>query len=166
MVVQIPQRFIAVHGLSPFSAAIRLMSFGVFVPVSSAVAAVLMGRLKIPPCWIVLFGSILQVAGTVLLAQLDDYHEIRPSQYGFQIIAGTGVGFVNAALTLLVPYVMDKRDLGTWFPKYIDGRMPQYVLTLYSYWDLCHSPASGSGGRGGHFHCSSNFHTLHSNASA
>jgi hypothetical protein len=32
-------------------------------------------------------------------------------QYGYQILTGTGVGFFNAALILLVPYVVEKRDL-------------------------------------------------------
>ncbi|ORX97750.1 MFS multidrug transporter-like protein [Clohesyomyces aquaticus] len=112
-VVQIPQRFSTVYGLSPFVAATKLLSFGVFVPAGSSLAAGLMGKLRIPPCWVVLGGAILQITGLVLLSEMSDWRTINSSQYGFQILAGTGVGFVNAALTLLVPYAMEKRDLAT-----------------------------------------------------
>lgn len=48
----------------------------------------------------------------VLLARIDHSAQIDTSQYPFQVMAGLGVGVVNAALTLLVPYVIDKKDPG------------------------------------------------------
>ena len=110
--VQIPQRFMTVHGLSPLSAATKLLSFGVPVAGGSSVAAALMGKLKIPPCWVILFGAILQIIGLVLLTRINDISKIYKAQYAYQVVTGVGVGFINAALTLLVPYVMDKKDLG------------------------------------------------------
>lgn len=103
-----------VNGLSPLAAAVRLLSFGAFVPTGSAVAGALMGRPKIPPCWIVLFGSILQLFGTIFLSRIGTSYQVEATQYGCQILIGTGVGFVNAGLILLVPYAMQKRDLGTY----------------------------------------------------
>ncbi|KAF2441993.1 MFS general substrate transporter [Karstenula rhodostoma CBS 690.94] len=111
--VQIPQRFMTVHGLSPFAAATKLLSFGVLVAGGSSIAAALMGKLKIPPCWVILFGAILQVIGLVLLTRINDSSKIDKTQYGYQVITGLGVGFINAALTLLVPYVMHRKDLAT-----------------------------------------------------
>jgi dipeptide/tripeptide permease len=101
-----------VHGLSPFSAATKLLSFGLPVAGGSSIAAALMGKLKIPLCWVIFFGAILQVVGLVLLTRINDTPKIDTAQYAYQILTGLGVGFINAALTLLVPYVMDKKDLG------------------------------------------------------
>jgi hypothetical protein len=102
--VQISQRFMTVHVLSPFSADTKLLSFGFPVAGGSSIAAALMGKLKIPPCWMILFGAILQVVGLVLLTRVNDTPKIDKAQYAYQILTGLGVGFINAALTLLVPY--------------------------------------------------------------
>ncbi|PVI00423.1 MFS multidrug transporter-like protein [Periconia macrospinosa] len=111
--VQIPQKFMTVHGLAPLPAAIKLLSFGVLVAGGSSLSAALMGKFKIPPCWVVLFGTILQIIGLVLLTRINDVTKIDKAQYAYQVMTGLGVGFLNAALTLLVPYVMDKKDLAT-----------------------------------------------------
>jgi hypothetical protein len=111
-IAQIPQRFITVNGLSPLAAAARLLTYGAFVPFGSGVAGAMMGKPRIPPCWIMLAGSLMEILGIALLSQIDTSSHISASQYAFQIIAGTGTGFVNSGLILLVPYAMDKRDLG------------------------------------------------------
>jgi hypothetical protein len=110
-VVQIPQRFMTVNGLSAFAAAVRLLPFGAFVPAGSSLAAGLMGKPKVPPCWILLAGIIMQALGVVFLSRTSTASHIDTAEYGFQILTGTGAGFMNAALILLVPYAMEKRDL-------------------------------------------------------
>ncbi|KAF2256481.1 MFS general substrate transporter [Trematosphaeria pertusa] len=109
--IQIPQRFMTVYGLSPFNAALRLLTFGAFVPAGSSIAAALMGKLKIPPCFIILAGAALQLVGAILLSDIPTDTVIHPRQYGFQILLGTGIGFVACGLILLVPFAMEKRDL-------------------------------------------------------
>ena len=111
-IAQIPQRYITVSGLSPLAAAVRLLTYGAFVPFGSAVAGALMGKPRIPPCWIILAGSLMEVLGITLLAWIDTSSHIDASQYAYQIIAGTGTGLVNSGLIMLVPYAMEKRDLG------------------------------------------------------
>lgn len=113
--IQIPQRFMTVYGLSPFNAALRLLTFGAFVPAGSSIAAALMGKLKIPPCFIILAGAALQLVGAILLSDIPTDTVIHPRQYGFQILLGTGIGFVACGLILLVPFAMEKRDLGKSF---------------------------------------------------
>ncbi|KAH6865804.1 MFS multidrug transporter-like protein [Alternaria rosae] len=110
-IAQIPQRFITVNGLSPLAAAARLLTYGAFVPFGSGIAGAMMGKPRIPPCWIILGGSLMEILGIALLSQIDTSSHIDASQYAFQIIAGTGTGLVNSGLILLVPYAMDKRDL-------------------------------------------------------
>lgn len=70
------------------------------------------GKLRIAPCYIVLAGAILELIGVALLSQISTAPEIDSSQYGFQVLAGLGTGMINAALIILTPYLMEKRDLG------------------------------------------------------
>ncbi|KAF1966753.1 MFS general substrate transporter [Bimuria novae-zelandiae CBS 107.79] len=109
--VQIPQRYMTVNGLSSLDAAVRLLSFGALVPSSSTFAAALMGKLQIPPSFIILAGSVLQLIGAVLFSRVPSNSDIHPDQYGYQVILGVGVGFVMCGLILLVPFVMEERDL-------------------------------------------------------
>jgi hypothetical protein len=111
-IAQIPQRFVTVNDVSPLSAAIRLLTFGAFIPIGSTLAGALMGKGRLPPCYVVLAGAILEIIGVVLLSRIDTSVHVDNAQYGFQVIAGLGTGMINAALILLIPYIMEKRDLG------------------------------------------------------
>lgn len=111
--VQIPQRFMTVNALSSLDAALRLLALGAFVPSGSMFAALLMGRIKIPPCFVVLAGAVLQVVGAILLSRIPSDLQIRREQYGYQAILGLGIGFVACGLIMLVPFVMEQQDLGT-----------------------------------------------------
>jgi MFS family permease len=110
--VQIPQRFMAVNGLSSSEAAVRLLAFGAFIPAGSILATVLMNKPRIPAAVIVLAGACLQIIGAILLWRIPTSTQIYRPQYAYQVLLGTGVGFLAAALLLLVPFIMDKQDLG------------------------------------------------------
>jgi dipeptide/tripeptide permease len=88
------------------------LTFGAMIPIGSALAGALMGRPRIPPCGVVLAGAILEIIGVVLLSRISTSPHIDSAQYGFQVLAGLGTGMINAALIILVPYIMEKRDLG------------------------------------------------------
>jgi hypothetical protein len=111
-IVQLPQRFMTVNGLSPLAAGARLLPFGAFVPTGAGIAVTLMDRFEVPPTFICISGAILQVAGLVLLSRASGSRAVEPSQYGFQIITAVGNGFVNTAAILMIPYVVENRDLG------------------------------------------------------
>jgi hypothetical protein len=111
-IVQIPQRFVTVNDVSELSASLRLLSFGAMIPVGSAVAGALMGKPRIPPIWTILIGAIMEIVGVVLLSRISTSPEIDTAQYGFQVLAGFGNGMINASLIILIPYIMEKRDLG------------------------------------------------------
>lgn len=74
-----------------------------------------MGRARVRAEYILLAGGIFEIVGTILLSKTSTGLQIPRAQYGFQVLTGTGVGFFNAALILLVPYVLEKRDLGKKF---------------------------------------------------
>ena len=109
--IQIPQRYQAVNGVSTLSAGAKLIPYSLMSPVGSAVAAALMKR-KISPLLILVAGGVFQTIGISLLSTLGSSKHISPSQYGYQILAGIGVGLNIATVTLMTPPLIDKRDLG------------------------------------------------------
>lgn len=111
-VFQIPQRYMTVNGLSPFHAAVRLLAFGGLVPIGSGLTGLFLRRFRLQPCIVIGLGAVFQIAGTALLSQSSSEFEIHPSQYGYQILIGIGLGFVMPALIYVLPFTQEKRDLG------------------------------------------------------
>jgi drug/metabolite transporter (DMT)-like permease len=103
------------------------------IPIGSALAGALMGKPRIPPCGVVLAGAILEIIGVVLLSRISTSPHIDSTQYGFQVLAGLGTGMINAALIILVPYIMEKRDLG----KKTNLLYSVCLLTGHSRWFRC-----------------------------
>ncbi|KAF2825549.1 MFS general substrate transporter [Ophiobolus disseminans] len=110
-VVQIPQRFIVLYGMSPLAAGIRLLPFAMMTPVGSIWAALLLDRKLVTPNALLLVGGALQTIGVTLFATLTAGRETLPRQYGFQVLIGIGIGFVSTATFLLGPLKMEERDL-------------------------------------------------------
>jgi len=161
-IAQIPQRFITVNGLSPLAAAARLLTYGAFVPFGSGIAGAMMGKPRIPPCWIILGGSLMEILGIALLSQIDTSSHIDASQYAFQIIAGTGTGLVNSGLILLVPYAMDKRDLGKLFTTFTHACVQDFrLLTTTSRWLSSYIAVPHPGRSSRYRHRYIHLHTLH-----
>jgi hypothetical protein len=113
--VQLPQRFIVLYGMSPLAAGVRLLPFALMTPVGSVFSALLLNKKHVTPNALLLMGGALQTIGVTLLAKLTEGRDTLPRQYGFQILIGTGIGFVTTAAFLLVPIKMEKRDLGMFF---------------------------------------------------
>ncbi|OTA83132.1 hypothetical protein M434DRAFT_36824 [Hypoxylon sp. CO27-5] len=106
----VPQRFQLVYGTSGLNAGVRLIPFTVVIPVSSIVASILAGKLKVPPLYLLIVGSCLQVIGFAFLGTLPSTLDIPPRIYGFEIIAGWGCGINFALLFILIPWVNEKPD--------------------------------------------------------
>jgi hypothetical protein len=86
------------------------------VPMGAVIGAIIIGRTNIPPIYFLFAGGLLEVMGTAGLSQTSNTHKIWGPQYVFQILVGPGCGFFNGTLTLLVPFALEKRDLGMHFP--------------------------------------------------
>ncbi|KAF2825489.1 hypothetical protein CC86DRAFT_419528 [Ophiobolus disseminans] len=71
----------------------------------------MMNKPKLPAAVIVLTGACLQLIGAICLARIPTHTQLYRPQYGFQVLIGAGVGFSAAGLILLVPYIVQKRDL-------------------------------------------------------
>lgn len=132
LVAQVPQRFITVNDLSPLDAAVRLLTFGAIIPIGGVIAATFVKK-GVPPMWLVLFGAIIEIIGIVLLSRISTTEAIDKSQYGYLFMAGLGSGIIINCLVMLVPYIMEKRDLGKRMrPKEVADNL----LTSLSRW-LC-----------------------------
>ncbi|KAK4208331.1 MFS general substrate transporter [Rhypophila decipiens] len=113
-VYQLPQRFMVLHGLPPLDAGIRVMAYTGVAPISSILTAGI-AKKGVPPIYIVLFVSCLQVIGFALLGSLststDDIRTIGSAQYGYQVIAGFGCGSNISLLGLMTPFSVKEKDL-------------------------------------------------------
>ncbi|KAI1382510.1 putative multidrug resistance protein fnx1 [Hypoxylon trugodes] len=105
----IPQRFQLVYGTSGLDAGVRLIPFTVTIPAGMIFSSTIAGRLKVPPLYLLLAGSCLQVIGFALLGTLPLSLEIPGRIYGFEFIAGWGCGMNFALLFVLIPFVNEKR---------------------------------------------------------
>lgn len=113
MIVNLPQRFQAVDGLSPTAAGLRLLPLLLCSPFASGLSGVLVTKFKIPPFYIILFGSVLQLIGIGLSSSIStNLPNIPSTQYGYEILMGFGFGFGLSTLLLYVPLIVSKKDTG------------------------------------------------------
>ncbi|KAI1338781.1 putative multidrug resistance protein fnx1 [Xylariaceae sp. FL0016] len=106
----VPQRFQLVYGLSGLQAGVRLIPFTLAIAFGSVFGSTLASKRKIPPIYLVLVGSCLQVIAFALLSNLSLDLKIAPKIYGFEIIAGWGCGINFALLFIMVPFLAGRRD--------------------------------------------------------
>ena len=107
----IPQRYQLVYGMSGLDAGVRLIPFTVILPIGTIFSSILAGK-KIPPIYILISWSCLQVIGFALLSTLPTTSELPLRMYGFEVIAGWGCGMNFTLLLVAVPFVTEKRDHG------------------------------------------------------
>lgn len=112
VVVDLSQRFQAVNNLSALDAGVRLLPYAIFAPLGSLVSNVIFTRRK-ASLTLLTFGASLQLIGLVLLATLPVSTSIPASQYGYEIIAGFGVGITFGTLVTITPSSVDPQDLAT-----------------------------------------------------
>ena len=108
--IQIPLRFQAVNNLSPLGAGVRLLPYAVINPIGSVVSPFVAGRYKVPPVYILLFGSVLQIIGFALLSSSSTTEAIDRAVYAYEAIAGFGLGSNLSCLIALTPFTVEKRD--------------------------------------------------------
>jgi hypothetical protein len=78
----------------------------------SIVSAGLCKSLRIPPIYIIIVGSILQVLGIIFTSRTSTTDVDWNGLYGLEVLIGIGFGFCLGGATLLIPFVFDKEDLG------------------------------------------------------
>ncbi|KAI0914296.1 putative multidrug resistance protein fnx1 [Ustulina deusta] len=109
----LPQRFQLVYGTSGLDAGVRLIPFSAVIPIGSIFASILAGKFKIPPVYLLILGSVLQVLGFALIGTLPSTLDIPSRIYGYQVLAGWGCGINFSLLFILLPFVNEKQDNAT-----------------------------------------------------
>lgn len=110
VLINLPQRFQAVDGASPFQAGIHLLPLLLASPVATAVAGQLAGKLKIPPFYLLLFGASMQLLGIGLASSIP--FTSGAAMYGYEVIMGFGFGMGLVSLLIFTPMVVDRADMG------------------------------------------------------
>jgi len=114
-IIQIPLRFQAVNNESPWHAGVRLVPFGIAVPVGACFVAAICGNRRLPPIYMLFFASILQILGLVFMSRLTLGRILWKGQYALQFMTGIGCGLSVGVVTLMTPFAIEKRDLGRFY---------------------------------------------------
>ncbi|KAE8382490.1 major facilitator superfamily domain-containing protein [Aspergillus bertholletiae] len=111
VIIYLAQRFQVLQKLSPLDAGIRLIPYSAVATVATCVASLACLRGRIPFVYLILFGSVLHTVGMALLSVLPQSDSFPSAGYGYEVIAGAGVGITIGICVLAVPYVVETRDL-------------------------------------------------------
>jgi drug/metabolite transporter (DMT)-like permease len=99
---------------------VRLLPYALCVPAGSFLVNVLLKKIKrLPPVYLVLFGAMLQLSGLALFAALTNSPDPGKKQYGFQALAGLGLGMAFGTLVVMIPFAVEDRDIGEPFYRQI-----------------------------------------------
>ncbi|EEU41468.1 uncharacterized protein NECHADRAFT_53897 [Fusarium vanettenii 77-13-4] len=102
MIVNIPQRAQAVYGVSPVQGGLTLLPLLLTSPLATAFSGFMTGNAKVPPFYLVLVASVLQVIGIGLTCSLPtDAKSVPKEQYGYEVLMGIGFGL---GLTTLLTF--------------------------------------------------------------
>ncbi len=112
LVVDLPQRFQAVNNLSALDAGVRLLPYAMLAPIGSLVSNMIFIHRK-APLTLLAAGASFQLVGLTLLATIPVSITVPAAQYGYQAIAGFGVGITFGTLVTITPGSVEPRDLAT-----------------------------------------------------
>ena len=110
VLINLPQRFQAVDGDSPFGAGIRMLPLLLASPVAIVVSGQLASRFKVPPFYLLLFASSLQMVGVGLTSSVPFVSGNQ--MYGYEVLMGFGFGMGLVSLLIFMPMVVTRADLG------------------------------------------------------
>ncbi|KAK4248390.1 multidrug resistance protein 3 [Corynascus novoguineensis] len=110
-IFQLPLRYQTSAGLSALQAGLRLIPFSVCGPLGTVFCAVLSKKRRVPPIYLAIAGELMQIIGLVFLARGDPADPDWRGLYGLEVVVGIGFGLCLGAVSLMVPFVVEKRDL-------------------------------------------------------
>jgi hypothetical protein len=145
-IIQIPLRFQSVNNESPWRAGVRLVPFGIAVPIGAGLVAAVCGKRRLPPIYMLLLASVLQILGLVFMSRLYLDNILWNGQYGLQFMTGLGCGLSVGVVTLITPFVIEKQDLGESLTLTLTNMNLMSISNLYfsgctdSYAGWCASP--------------------------
>ncbi|CAG8976536.1 hypothetical protein HYALB_00011013 [Hymenoscyphus albidus] len=123
IVFTLPQRIQNTNHLSPFDAAVRIIPLSVGSASGGVLASIVTGTGRIAPIYLLWGYSVLTAIGTSLLTTLPSTVDIPRSFYGYEFLAGFGLGGTFSIPMLVIPYVVETRDLATASGAYYEFRI-------------------------------------------
>ena len=105
--INLPQRFQAINGFSPFRAGTFLLPMMLSAPVGTALTGQLASRFHVPPFYLVVAGSSLMITGMGLLSSVQAVDELL----GLEALFGFGLGMTMCVVLLYIPFVIERKDL-------------------------------------------------------
>ncbi|KAF2174701.1 MFS general substrate transporter [Zopfia rhizophila CBS 207.26] len=113
LVISIPQRLETVNGVSPVATGIKLLPYTLVAAIGSIIANGIIATGKIAPIYVMWFFSALNTIGTGLLTTIPSSEVIERSMYGYEALAGLGIGGTWGLAILYVGHVVEQRDAAT-----------------------------------------------------
>lgn len=110
-IIQLPIRYQTTVGASPLQAGVRLLPFVMMGPIGVTITAMISKNRQVPPIYIGLAGSIFQMLGLIFMARGPADNPDWTPLYGLEVLTGMGMGISIGLVTLLTPYMVEKRDL-------------------------------------------------------
>lgn len=109
MFIQLPQRFQGVNFTSAERAGILLLPLSLLTPVGAMAAAALNKRLAVE--YILMIATAIISIGTGLLSNLPIDSTIVGATYGYEIIAGFGLGLASTTYYILLYTSVEEKDV-------------------------------------------------------
>ena len=110
-IINLPQRFQIVNGLSPVDAGIRMLPLLLVSALGAGIPGVIASKKNLS--WhILVLSNALQVLGLGLMSSLPSTEAVPRDQYGFQAILGMGFGPGLSSLVIMTRVEVEDDDLG------------------------------------------------------
>ncbi|KAK3687883.1 major facilitator superfamily transporter [Podospora appendiculata] len=110
--INIPQRLQTTNGTTAEEAGIRLLPLLLCSPIATALAGLILTKIKLPPLYLLTMALILQTIGVGLFSSVDSSSlQVPAAQYGYQVIMGFGLGFNLSTLVMMVAVVVNQKDI-------------------------------------------------------
>jgi hypothetical protein len=109
----IPQHSQAVYGLSPVQASLSVLPLLLTSPVATAASGILTSTFNVPPSYLILIGSVIQVVAVGLAITIPLTGDAIPAkQYGFEALMGVGFGLTLSTVLTLSQLLVSKEHAG------------------------------------------------------
>lgn len=112
LVIYLPQRFQTINSMPALDAGVRLLPYAILAPIASLASNIIFMRRPMP-LLLLAVGSGFQLVGLALLVSEPIGLQIPARLYGYEILAGVGVGITFGTLVVITPSSVHPRDLAT-----------------------------------------------------
>lgn len=110
-IIQLPQRFQYVNYETATRAGILLLPLTLASPIMSVFGGVMANKHRLCAPVINFVGTCLNMVGATLMSTVSVGTSVSNAQFGYQVIIGTGFGFVMPSLMYLIKLEVEERDL-------------------------------------------------------